>query len=654
MTEHSYEDFLELHESQLLTSAVPEKFWKPLYEKLKNSTLDAGEKFQIVVEQNEEEGTQSHSVVALNDLSANDPDNIFLIDHAWTFHLDNTTRVALQNVSGLKERLMESFGIKAEDLMDADDLAGSDYVGSESGSVKEKPHFSGSKEGGDGNDSDHSSAPSINEMDGRIINRLLEVLPKFMGTYTMKVQKSVIDNSSMPVWYINDEFGLNVGHSTEPNHFAYTLLFPLKDIKAGEEVTRNYVAQSLYNTRPEWYHVFRLPWEEADLTNEPIKFSHKDDAYFLDGRIPDQIDGLSTGPAIDQLGVLDTVQIYATDNQLLKNLREVQFEITDDPFKADVIWSREHFHDFAALAKRNPKALINQFPFESALTVKDLFAACVHACPGFEKSFDEEKLEWTFPSFYPATFNLNEELPSFVTYYQKRKQKGLENSFIVKPWNLGRGLDISVTDNLNQIIRLCETGPKLASKYVQNPVLFRRPDSGNVVKFDLRYIVFVRSIEPLSISVYNKFWPRCAIDNYDLQTLDNIFAHLSVFNYTEKEKVLNIRCEEFVSQLQVLHPQIKWEEVQKKIDDAIVEVLKVVKRKPPCGIAPNSQSRAMYGFDIMLNWSDENQKHVEVKFLEANFMPDCQRACEFYKDFADTAFQTLFLGGGSKNVRQLC
>lgn len=78
------------------------------------------------------------------------------------------------------------------------------------------------------------------------------------------------------------------------------------------------------------------------------------------------------------------------------------------------------------------------------------------------------------------------------------------------------------------------------SKYINNPVLFRRPDTGHLVKFDLRFIIFVRSFDPLNVHVYNEFWPRCAIDDYDLQNLDNLLSHLSVFNYSAKEKVLNV------------------------------------------------------------------------------------------------------------------
>jgi hypothetical protein len=37
MAEYSYDQFLAVHEPQLLTSAVPEQYWKQLYQKLKNA-----------------------------------------------------------------------------------------------------------------------------------------------------------------------------------------------------------------------------------------------------------------------------------------------------------------------------------------------------------------------------------------------------------------------------------------------------------------------------------------------------------------------------------------------------------------------------------------------------------------------------------------
>jgi len=72
------------------------------------------------------------------------------------------------------------------------------------------------------------------------------------------------------------------------------------------------------------------------------------------------------------------------------------------------------------LAETNPTALISQFPYESTLTVKDLFAAAVqnYAGCGQDPMKIEERIRW-----YPTTFNLNYELPSFAAYFLQREAR---------------------------------------------------------------------------------------------------------------------------------------------------------------------------------------------------------------------------------------
>lgn len=48
---------------------------------------------------------------------------------------------------------------------------------------------------------------------------------------------------------------------------------------------------------------------------------------------------------------------------------------------------------------------------------------------------------------------------------------------------------------------------QVVSKYIESPVLFLREDVGKV-KFDVRYIVLLRSVKPLTLFVYDVFWLR--------------------------------------------------------------------------------------------------------------------------------------------------
>ena len=51
--------------------------------------------------------------------------------------------------------------------------------------------------------------------------------------------------------------------------------------------------------------------------------------------------------------------------------------------------------------------------------------------------------------------------------------------------------------------------PQIASLYVDDPVLIERQDVGHV-KFDLRFVVMLASVKPLSLYIYKKFLIRYA------------------------------------------------------------------------------------------------------------------------------------------------
>jgi tubulin--tyrosine ligase-like protein 12 len=127
---------------------------------------------------------------------------------------------------------------------------------------------------------------------------------------------------------------------------------------------------------------------------------------------------------------------------------------------------------------------------------------------------------------------LKTELDKFVSFFQSREFKQLDNHWIVKPWNLARGLDMHVTKSLHHILKLQFSGPKIVQKYLEDPVLFDRPEIGRV-KFDIRYILLLSSVEPLKVYAYDRFWLRFANQKFELNKYDVYEKHFTVMNYNE-------------------------------------------------------------------------------------------------------------------------
>lgn len=96
--------------------------------------------------------------------------------------------------------------------------------------------------------------------------------------------------------------------------------------------------------------------------------------------------------------------------------------------------------------------LLNQFPCENLLTVKDCLASIARRAGGPEG-----------PAWLPRTFNLRTELPQFVSYFQQREQRGEDNHWICKPWSLARSLDTHITKSLHSVIRHRESSPKVGA-----------------------------------------------------------------------------------------------------------------------------------------------------------------------------------------------
>ncbi len=119
---------------------------------------------------------------------------------------------------------------------------------------------------------------------------------------------------------------------------------------------------------------------------------------------------------------------------------------------------------------------------------------------------------------------------------------------------MARSIDMLVSDNLDILIRNMETGPKLVQKYITYPVkrLHR--------KIDLRFILMVRSIQPLQAYLYKHFWIRTANDEYnlDVRFREEYETHFTVMNYGHK--MTQVMYPEFIEQFNKDYP-IGWDTI---------------------------------------------------------------------------------------------
>ncbi|XP_072745998.1 tubulin--tyrosine ligase-like protein 12 isoform X2 [Anoplolepis gracilipes] len=591
--------FLQIHKPQLQSYGIPQLFWENLYKKLKNQIFDSGLVFQLakVEYENEEKHVTEPMwkliVSAKSGISIKDPNNIYLIDHAWTYDI-SSARQNLTQVPNLLDRMCLLMGLDIE------------------AEEQEK------------------------------IESVMREMWRYNQSYSFNY--GAIEER-MPIWYIMDEVGSAINHSDEPNFRAmpflhmpegiiYTLLFPIKDVDAGDEVTRDFVEGQTKD--PQKRRALLLPWVNSTFEDENFEQIEPDVNYFLVGHVcenlPETMDKLKADTS-------KKLKVFSHYDNVINYLTDPAFEITDNEEEANILWLMSHYKMYKELSLSSPHIFINQFPYENVLTIKDLLSIICRR-KATDKLYDSDTLE-TYPAWLPTTYNLSTELVQFVAYFTQRVDKNLENHWICKPWNLARGLDTHITNNLYHILRLPCTGPKIAQKYIAQPVLYNRPNI-NQVKFDIRYVILLKSVKPLRAYAYANFFLRFANLPFALNNFDVYEQHFTVMNYTEENELFHLKCADFIVEWENQYPDYPWKTyVEPKILFVLRQVFEAaIAQPPPKGIAENPQSRSVYAADLMLEWMNSE---MQPKLLEINFTPDCQRACEYYPDFYNDIFKCLFL-----------
>lgn len=610
-----FNEFVRLHSNQLTSSGVPEHLWHTLCSKLEHQCFDAGSAFQLLMidydesEKDPEDPLYTVVVSKSDGIKAKDTQEIYIIDHAWTYRL-HTARNQLREIPSLLDRLSNMMG---------------------------------------GGHLDTEAA----------IDYVMQAMWRYNQMYAVATANNteISIEDRMPIWYIMDEFGSAINHSDNANvrvvpfmhvteGITYSLMFPIKDVPSGEQITRDFAEGS--GADPLTRKALLLPWRYTSFTDIDFHQKEPDASYFLDGHIEESLPIENAHePQIDRSRPL---RVFTTYSMVQEHLTSDQFEVVEHEEDADILWLTTHFKTYKEFSQFAPNKFVNQFPFENVITIKDLLSIVSRRTA--KRYCDDETLE-TYPSWLPTTFNLKTELTEFISYYQSRDEKELDNHWIVKPWNLARGLDTYICNSASQIVRLQPTGPKIAQKYIENPVVFHRDDIAADVKFDVRYVFLLKSTEPLEAYAYSNFFLRFANKPFSLDHFDEYEKHFTVMNYGEHLDLMHLPCAEFLIQWNQQNPKFNWTNIEMDIRKMLHELLiGATQKQPPCGIGKSPQSRALYAADIMLEWKTNasGEKRIQPKLLEVNFLPDCKRACDYYPQFFNDIFKLLFLNQQNDKV----
>lgn len=617
----AFKQFLYLHKPQLESSGIPSHFWQTIYKKLTNQIFDAGDAFSLFLidysdsERKEQDPIWTVAISKPDGLSANDPTAVYIVDHAWSFRLD-MARNQLRQMPQLLNRMCIIMGIDTE---------------------------------------------NINENAEQCVDQVLKSMWKYSQMYSLAGNNELTVEERLPIWYVLDELGCGINHSDTPNfrivpfmfmaeHSTYSLLFPIVDCDEGDYVTRDFVENTPKNSRLR--NALLLPWRYSSFMDVDFKQIEPDAQFFLDGHLEESLPSIELNVESTAVPNNHPLKVFTTYRYIREYLNDPSFVIVDSEEEADILWLTTHFKNYNEFSLNNPQKFINQFPFENVLTIKDLLSIICRRTESKRQCTDnnDETLLKTFPNWLPTTYNLKTELLEFVSYYQHRKQANIDNHWIIKPWNLARGLDMHITNSIEEIMRLQPTGPKIAQKYIENPVLFYRSDINGKVKFDVRYVILLKSVDPLDVYIYTNFFLRFANKPFQLDTFDDYQKHFTVMNYANDFNLRHIPCAEFLSQWSE-QSEHSWKDIELNIKKMLKEVfIGATAKEPPCGIGKSPQSRALYAVDLMLAWDDDDK--IQPKILEINWTPDCQRACEYYPDFYNDIFRLLFLNEMNDNVFQ--
>lgn len=286
------------------------------------------------------------------------------------------------------------------------------------------------------------------------IKDVLDEMWKHNQTYRVS-SSSKLASPPTPIWYVMDEVGTAIGHSSTPNFachplfvlskgIAVSIIWPLKDLEAGDMVTRNFIQPTGFKESSENFRARVSIFEMVDRNfemNEPLE------------KVPaKQQNGTETVYTFKDAFVNSSLERgkvffcdFIPDKDLEVTVSLFGCSVTNEIKTADFILTKRLLN----CEDISKHAMVNHFDGEEILFSKNSVNSAIIDRFGSTR-------------WHHQTYNLLEDFPK-VLHESKR-------SFYNQPWVLRSDdsdqVDIRpiVSTDLLRISRVIESGSTLASK----------------------------------------------------------------------------------------------------------------------------------------------------------------------------------------------
>lgn len=234
------------------------------------------------------------------------------------------------------------------------------------------------------------------------VENVYQKMWSYIQTYTYSILQQDGQPASQTAWYINDEVGSAICHSSDPNVIClpfifsrgasgmipYNVFFPIKDIAAGEIITCDLLPKNFERESDKLAYLFAF--EDRVLLNEDLQ-SKRDELVKLYKERQEKLQNQKFNPSESQIlssqQALEALKeegknksksesiVVFTDTTFVKQFLKLDnVKFTDNPEKADIIWSSSDFKDWNSLESHQ---MVNQFPNENCITFKHNMAELI-------------------------------------------------------------------------------------------------------------------------------------------------------------------------------------------------------------------------------------------------------------------------------------